>query len=534
MHAEKTQRARRAADQPEQEPPPRSSAFLSLPESIHHSSIRPFLATEDCLAAGLVAKALVPYSGGFSSVTARPAWTDEDMRALLGFLLRQQALAKVAVSWARGAPALLEFVASGAARQLKHLELRWVFNVNPHPEQEQHAAALTALLVSQRDLLPALEVLKIESRWPSHRRRAALLEALGQGTCPRLRELSFRLDSDGDNLEEELALLATALEARRERGCVGLARFDMDPLSDCYWYYSESLEVRRRLRALLLPTMAACDVGVDSQWKEKLYDAIEKLGAPSLRRLAYVEDARAVRLLPRLPQLEELVLACKTLEDVRVLEETAQEADGWARFLCALRLLEFYFDESHADLAVAQLAGMSHPNAFAGVQKLSMSLLRSQAVCERLGDTLAAGAFAALRTLDVTDLIDIGFEALVGKMATAPCSRTLQEIALDGHMEEGDGLKAGAGLTALGLAIGAGKLPALVRLGLKSTFIGRHAMEQFVSALGAAGGGAPSAASLEEICLVDTPSGMVARLLWLQVSRRVALARGYARSRWGT
>lgn len=164
----------------------------------------------------------MPYSGGFSSVTARPAWTDEDMRALRGFLLRQQALAKVAVSWARCAPALLEFVASGGARQLKHLELRWVCNVNPHPEEEQHAAALTALLVSQGDLQPELEELRIEVRWPSDRHRAAFLEALAQGACPRLRELSFQLDGDDDDhkLEEELALLATALEARRERGCV--------------------------------------------------------------------------------------------------------------------------------------------------------------------------------------------------------------------------------------------------------------------------------------------------------------------------
>jgi hypothetical protein len=158
-----------------------------------------------------------------------------------------------------------------------------------------------------------------------------------------------------------------------------------------------------------------------------------------------VEDARAVGLLPRLPQLEELWMACKSLENVRAFEETAQEAGGWTRFLCALRSFSLGFDD-RTDLAVAQLAAISHPNALAGVQKLSMSLLRSQAICQRLGETLAAGAFAGLHRLDLGDLIDTGFEALVGKMVTAPCSRTLQEIALRNDMEDGDGLKAGAGL----------------------------------------------------------------------------------------
>lgn len=148
---------------------------------------------------------------------------------------------------------------------------------------------------------------------------------------------------------------------------------------------------------------------------------------------------------------------------------------------------------------IAQLAAMSQPHAFGGLHELHIYLLRSQAVGERLGDALAAGAFAALQTLKLRGVTDTGLEALVGKLATSPCSRTLQEMELTGELEYGAGLKA------LGLALGAGKFPGLVRLGLEYNDIGQYAVEQFVSALGATG--ASSAASLEEINLRGNPLG---------------------------
>jgi len=95
------------------------------------------------------------------------------------------------------------------------------------------------------------------------------------------------------------------------------------------------------------------------------------------------------------------------------------------------------------------------------------------------GAAMAAGAFARVERLHFCiRLEDEGLAAMVQGLAASPCARTLQFLEFGNQQLEG-----GAGLRALGEAVGASAFPALTELCLEHNKVGNEGLVELMTHL---------------------------------------------------
>lgn len=200
-------------------------------------------------------------------------------------------------------PAAAASSSGGAGRRLRRLFLTGY----PYDTvvDEAAATALCSLFQSPPGALPALEQLRIEWPWSEWNEFGEFLATLGEGASPRLRTLRVLLMVWEVKPTRLFDALASALEARRARGCVGLRELGLqstDALSylDHCWSTQGDLRARLRLWAVLLPTVEELPEDAFSEDETAaavLADAIIEHGAPCVRRLTSMAPA-AMRCLP--------------------------------------------------------------------------------------------------------------------------------------------------------------------------------------------------------------------------------------------
>ncbi len=484
-----------------------AASLVSLPESLH-LVIADFLGSKkEQLAVAVAAKSLLPPFGcHFESMRFYKPRPGLELGALERFIGRQEALLELAVPRPPLLPAAVSAIAAGIGRHLRRLQLGNEHDKPDVASTKKAVTTLAGLFVAQLNCFPALEEMTVSWQHTNHPSvegpdavLADLLAGLTYGGAPRLQKLRLAVAGypPKSSFEDAMKLLAAALEARAAKGCAGLAELDLSIGFD--WLRAGSSEVQRRLWSVLLPTLQSLPetFGV-REGHGPIMEVLLEQGAPCLRRLE-VLNMPLVRGLAHFTRLEELHLRDISLEAVAALEEAIAEAGGAQRFLPALQMMELTFYSAESEKAF--FAAMGRTAAFPQLQKLQ--IFGSSGA----GEGLAAGAFARLERLKFYRILgDEGLAAMVEGLAASPCARTLQFLEFGNQQLEG-----GAGLRALGEAIGASAFPALTELRLDYNRLGDEGLVELMTHLKR---GPPlSLISLLDIGCGDVGTTAVARAL---------------------
>lgn len=294
-------------------------------------------------------------------------------------------------------PLVVEAFQAGAARHLKMLVAGeacpdgiW----SPVVLQPAQMAALTLLFQGSPGALPALKELIVYEQWTSHAGLRAFLDALAQGALPMLCKLELVIPR---SKMQELAIqaLASALEARRARGCAGLAYMELAARLRKPWATKGS-SAERRLWAVLLPTLESSPLDPVDKGEQTIFDAIMELGAPRLVELT-LSGPQAPHCLPHVRGLVSLHFINVDPPLTSALEAALGIADHGEPLLPALR--EFSVDLTKVDGDVALFESLGRAAAFSGVRKLyisladraCMQLAGAGKVASALGQALKAG-----------------------------------------------------------------------------------------------------------------------------------------------
>lgn len=505
----------------------------ALPEAAHRG-ISAFCPSRDWEAVVLASRSLLAACGHlhsrayidwcpFSEAPGAP-WARKGVRAR--WLARQRALTRLRLREPSLFPVVAEAMLRGAWPGLKELEVSLALHSHARESLRGFVTTLERAFAAAEPTgngsagaLPGLEDLRIDFQWSDRGACLAFLQAFGAGAWPRLKRLQFPLEP------EEAPWLADALEARRARGgCAGLASLRLAPEYD--WLRTGPVETRKRIWRVLLPTVERVGVGgmaglerADDRSKEEaIADAVIQHGAPRLEELA-VHRAFMARCLHRLPGLRALSIGDGALQPTypRLFAGAVAAAGGPRHFLPALRRLEAYM---RTDTHGKRLFGPLGAGVFAGVASLRLTVGDPHAAAtpaprraaSELGRALAAGAFATLERLELKLALataDAGGDAadppavsvsaqlhdLLRGVVAGPCARTLRAVAVRGAWLHHHAANAGGGegeggegeeeeggwLGALGAAIAAGRLPALVALDLSNNRVDDEGVEALLA-----------------------------------------------------
>lgn len=356
--------------------------------------------------------------------------------ALVGLLRRQEALKYLCIIDESLFPLAAEAVAAGAGQRLEVIIQHHLSEDYLSLEEISDpacAVSFISLLQGPQELLPALHRLEFRGMWhsvPDVFER--LLDCLARGALPRLKSLRLDLDEDDEIDRERLAPLAAALAARQALGCPGLTRLELHTYN---WVKNGPLEARRALWEVLLPTITEPLPTLESTGNDAwrvLVDVIMQHGAPYLPRMDF-EEPYALRCLPHLTAMTELVLRDVSFDVAVVLEEVIENAAaGGPPVFPALEELNVYYDgKEGGDWFFRALGRADAPR----LTKLRIGFLRSidevfETTAVAVGEIMAAGAFPSLQDLRFLDMGDDELAMIMPGLAAGACAHTLQTLEI--------------------------------------------------------------------------------------------------------
>lgn len=252
------------------------------------------------------------------------------------------------------------------------------------------------------------------------------------------------------------------------------------------------------LRPTIIEPLPTLESTGNDAWRV-LVDVIMQHGAPYLPRMDF-EEPYALRCLPHLTAMTELVLRDVSFDVAVVLEEVIENAAaGGPPVFPALEELNVYYDGKEGDDWFFRALGRADAPR---LTKLRIGFLCSidevfETTAVAVGEIMAAGPFPSLQDLRFLDMDDDELAMIMPGLAAGACAHTLQtlEIFYGSFVD-------GSGLMALGQALGAGRFPELRLLEFHNYQIDAAGMEALVAALSAAEG-----PQLEVLSLFSTNMG---------------------------